>query len=123
VIVCICTLKHLKQLIALFYKKINHWDSVFESKSYISFFIAPPPPQHHSTRYLTYHPSVNRYWLWALFEGHWQIVAQGTSIGNKKIDIFIRGPLKGVSGILFDNQGSADTPIISNIAAYYCDRY
>lgn len=66
---------------------------------------------------------IRRYWLWALMEDHWQIVAQGTSVGNKKIDIFTRGVLHGVSGLLFDNQGSVGTPIITNLAAYLCDRY
>ena len=50
---------------------------------------------------------------------NWLVVAQGTSIGNKKIDIWQAGP-QLVRAIRLSITKSVDTPVIKSFTAHLC---
>lgn len=52
--------------------------------------------------------------------GQWIRVAQGTSIGNKKIDLWQTGPIL-VSGVRLNITNSTDTPVIKAFTVHLCD--
>ena len=51
----------------------------------------------------------------------WLTVAQGTSIGNKKIDLWKSGPLL-VNAVRFNVTSTVDTPVLHSFNVYLCNQ-
>ena len=51
----------------------------------------------------------------------WITVAQGTSIGNKKIDLWKAGPLL-VNAVRFNVTSALDTPVLRSFGVYLCNQ-
>ena len=53
-------------------------------------------------------------------DNQWMTVAQGTSIGNKKIDIWQVGP-QLISAVRLNITKSVDTPVIKAFTVHLCN--
>ncbi len=52
----------------------------------------------------------------------WVNVATGTSVGNKKIDLF-PGPVVNALAVRLSVTSAVDTPMLRNFAAFLCERF